>query len=137
MVATENYQALTPPETIVELELVKADVHLERALVNEEEVDEEFTHWILDTGTSHSRETKYHRTIDLYWHVKTLLGKVMTERSTAFNEILLQMEYLQLQIRAVDQKISLLAERTVGLDLNEPREDQPQVPEATVPSPPV
>jgi len=79
----------------------------------------------------------YHRIVDLYWHVKNLLGKVMTKRSTAYIEIILQMEYLQLQILIVDQKISLLVECMVGVDLNEPGEDQPQVPEPTVPSPPV
>jgi hypothetical protein len=40
------------------------------------------------------QEMKYHQTIDLYWHMKTLLGKVMTERNMAYNKILMQMEYL-------------------------------------------
>jgi hypothetical protein len=42
----------------------------------------------------------------------------MVERSITFNEILPHMEYLQLQIRAIDQKISLLVENMVGVDLN-------------------
>jgi hypothetical protein len=54
--------------------------------------------------------------------MKSLLGKVMIERSTTYSEIMLELEYLQLHIRAVDQKISLLAECTVGLDFNEPRD---------------
>jgi len=43
MVAIENYKKLIPPKTIAELEMVEVDVHLERALVNEEEVDVKFT----------------------------------------------------------------------------------------------
>jgi hypothetical protein len=69
-------------------------VHVKWTLVNEEAVDEEFTRWILDIDPSHSGETKHHITIDMYSHVKTMLGKVITERITTFNEILLQMEYL-------------------------------------------
>jgi hypothetical protein len=61
------------------MELIEAGVHLERTLVNKVEVDEEFTRWILDIGTSRSNETKYHKTIDLYWHVKTLLGRIIVE----------------------------------------------------------
>jgi hypothetical protein len=117
MATTENYKTITPPRTRADMELVEEEGHLERTLLNEEAVNEEFTQWIMDNGTSRSRETKYHRTINLYWHVKTLSGKVITEKSTTFNEILLQMEYLQLLICTVNQKISLLIELKIGLDL--------------------
>lgn len=61
---------------------------------------------------------------------------MMTERNTIYTEVLLQLEYLQLQARAVDQKITLLAERAVGLDINKPRDDNQQVHEETMPPPP-
>lgn len=62
---------------------------------------------------------------------------MLTERNTAYNKILMQMEDLQLQTKAVDQKITLLVERAVGLDLNEPCEDNQQVPAETINSPPI
>lgn len=135
-VATAKAFRIHTPKIRTELELVEADVWLDQILVQNEEIDAELSPWIPDTGTSHSKETKYHRTIDLYWHMKTLLGKVMTERNTTYSEILLQMEYLQLQTRAMDQKSTLLAKRAVDLDLNEPREDNQQVPMETMNSPP-
>jgi hypothetical protein len=70
---------------------------------------------------------KYYKTIDLYWHIKALLGKVITDRNIATNEVMLQLEYLQLQTKVVDEKVSLLAEWTVGLNLNEPNDEIPQV----------
>jgi hypothetical protein len=37
------------------------------------------------------------------------------------------MKYLQLQIKSMDQKSTLLAKRVVGLSPNEPREDNREV----------
>jgi hypothetical protein len=83
-----------------------------------------------------SQETKYYCTIDLYWHIKALLGKVMADRNTGTNELSVQLKYLQLQIKLVDQKVSLLVEKTVGLNFNEPSERIPHVPKDNVPPPP-
>jgi hypothetical protein len=43
MASAEEFHALTPPETMENLELVEADMRLEKALTNNEEVGVEFT----------------------------------------------------------------------------------------------
>lgn len=58
------------------------------------DIDAELTDWIPDTGSSKSQKTNYYHTIDLYWHVKALLGKVMADRQAGNNEISLRLEYL-------------------------------------------
>jgi len=110
--------------------------------------------WIPDTGSSLSRETTYTRTIDLYWHMKSLLGKVMDVKSNLYwhmksllrkamagsnmlnSNMLLQMEYLWLQIKALDLKISLVVERAAGLNFNDPSEGNQQVSADTINSSP-
>jgi hypothetical protein len=55
--------------------------------------------------------------------MKSLMGKVLTERNEACNKIMLQLDDMQLHIRGVDHKVSLLA----GLDFLAVNDDQPQV----------
>lgn len=47
--------------------------------------------------------------MDLYWQIKTMMGKVLVERNEDYNEILLQLDDMQLQIKDVDYKVSVLA----------------------------
>lgn len=59
-------------------------------------------------GTSRTRETKYNKTVDLYWQMKTMMGKVLVEKNESYNEILIQLDDMQLQIKEVDYKVSVL-----------------------------
>jgi hypothetical protein len=56
-----------------------------------------------------------------------LMGRVLVERHEAHQEILLQLDDVQLQIKLVDHKINLLADKLVGLDLTNLDFPQPQV----------
>jgi hypothetical protein len=134
--STNAFKVHTPLEIRVKLEIAKVDVHLDRNLVLDEEVDVELCPWISDTGSSQTREMKYHKTTNLYWHIKSLLGKMLTKRNGAHNEILTQMEYIQLQIKAVYHKITLLARKT-SLELINSRENHQHVPEEVANYPPV
>jgi hypothetical protein len=134
--STEAFKTYIPREIHAKLEIVEVDIRLDCNLVPDEEVDAELCQWILDTCSSHSRDMKYNRTIDLYWHMKTLLIKMLAERNIAHSEILMQMEYLQLKIKVVDHKITLLAEKAVGLDLNASCKENQQVPMEESNSPP-
>jgi hypothetical protein len=40
----------------------------------EQEVD-----WIIDTGTTRTQETLYHKTLEMAWHIKMLIGKVKAD----------------------------------------------------------
>ena len=41
------------------------------------QIDKEAMVWILDIGRTMSRDTHYSKTLDLYWHIKSLLRYVM------------------------------------------------------------
>jgi len=45
----------------------------------------------------------------------------------AYRKILVQMEQIQLQIKPMDHKITLLAKKEAGLDLNDSCEDHQQI----------
>jgi hypothetical protein len=40
-------------------------------------VDMQVGRVILDLGCTRNRDSKFHRTVDLYWHVKTLMAQSM------------------------------------------------------------
>ena len=39
--------------------------------------------WIMDPGTMQSMETLYHKTVEMVWRTKMLMGKVSTEKKAA------------------------------------------------------
>jgi hypothetical protein len=136
MASTKVFNVHTPTKIPIELEPMEAYIRLEIITASYKDIDVDLTAWFLDTWSSFSQETKYYCTIDLYWHIKALMGKFMADMNTYTNEMSLQLEYLQLQIKVVDQKFSLLAENTMGLNFNEPSKGIPHVSEEKVPSPP-
>jgi hypothetical protein len=69
------------------LETLEADIRLERISTSDSEIDAEMTAWIPDIGSSQSREAKYYKTIYLYWHVKALLGNIMTNKHATHNKL--------------------------------------------------
>lgn len=137
IVAAENFIAHTPLETQAALGILEVDVQLERNMTLDNEIDAVMVARIPNTGSSRSRDTKYNRTIDLYWHMKGLLGRALKDKQAAQNELYMQLEYIQLQIKALDRKVYILAEKTMGLSFNSPNEETPQVSGDNVPSPPI
>jgi hypothetical protein len=71
-------------------------------------------HGFLDLGTTQARESQYLNTIDIYWHIKMLMGHFLIEQHEAHQEILLQLDDVQLQVKLVDHKLNLLADKLVA-----------------------
>jgi len=51
------------------------------------EVADTTIRWIPDVGTTHARETKYWKTMEIYWHVKILFGQTLQISKKAQNMI--------------------------------------------------
>jgi hypothetical protein len=117
----------TPPAIQIKLDLVEVDVWVLRHFIVDKEVHENICSWIPDLVSSRAMVSQYYKTIDLYWHIKALMGKVMVERNEAHKEILLQIDDVQLQIKLVDHKLNLLVVKIVGLDFSKLDYSQPQV----------
>jgi len=63
----------------------------------EEEVD-----WIINSGKSHTRQTLYQRTLEIAWHVKTLVEKLQVKATE--ERIKRQMES-SLRMKAIEQRM--------------------------------
>lgn len=58
---------------------MEEEARLQHGHIENDIVDQELG-WIPDTDTDYTWDTKYFRTIDLYWHMKSLLGQALFER---------------------------------------------------------
>jgi len=58
-------------------------------------MDADIGFWLLDLGTYRYHANLYSKTVDIYWIIKTLMGKVLVERNEAHRQILLQLDEVQ------------------------------------------
>jgi hypothetical protein len=91
-------------------------------------VDAEFVPLLPDTGSTGARDTKYLRTIDLYWHMKTILAKAITVRDAAQTEMARKIEFIQLQKQLTNKKLNIMAAKQ-GIIFNADVEETTQVPQ--------
>jgi hypothetical protein len=66
--------------------------------------------------------------MDIYWILKTLMGKVLVERNEAHQEIFLQLDDIQRQLQEMDQKIDKIVgkeEEMVGEGMEHPQQQVP------------
>jgi hypothetical protein len=56
------------------------------------------------------------------------MGRFLVERHESRQEILLHLDDVQLQVKLLDHKLNMMAEKIVGLDLANLDYPQPQVP---------
>jgi hypothetical protein len=59
------------------LEEAEATIHLERTMTIDQELADTTIHWNPNVETTRARETKYWNTMELYWHIKILLGQML------------------------------------------------------------
>jgi hypothetical protein len=111
--ATEAYEAHTPPHIHVELDLAEADARVLHRFFDHDVVDAEIGQWIPDPGSYRERATLYTKTIDLYWLLKTMMGKVLVERNEAHEEIFLQLDEMQMEILGLGRKMDRLLNSNV------------------------
>jgi hypothetical protein len=90
-------------------------------------LDADMCSWVPDTSSSRTMETKYFKTIDLYWKNEFIMVKVLVEINETYNEVFLQLDDVKLQIKLVDYKITLLVKKLASLDFSELNISQPHV----------
>jgi hypothetical protein len=84
---------------------VEEDIHLDRRNIHERKIDADIVDWILDLGSSRARDTKYWTMVDLYWHIKTFVGKVLQDREDDREEILTQLAEVKQQLQEIKSTI--------------------------------
>jgi hypothetical protein len=65
---------------------LEAEVHQERSETLDVEFNVELVPF-MNTGSTREKEKKYFHTRDLYWHIKTLLNKAITDRVVGHNKL--------------------------------------------------
>ena len=63
--SAEAYQAHTPPEIRVKIDLAETNIRVPRHFISNEEVVHPTGWWIPDPGTNRARESQYLNTIDI------------------------------------------------------------------------
>jgi len=79
---------------------------------------EKFNEWIQDPGNTRSHMVLFNISLDLYWTMKILLGKVLIKHGEAYNKLLLQMDSIKedlapltkmrLQLQVIEAKHNIL-----------------------------
>nr|ACN40789.1 unknown [Picea sitchensis] len=78
----------TPPKKIkAEIDLAEEDVIFLRHFVFGEEVNTNIFPWIPDPSSSRAKESKYYRTVELYWQSNMLMGKVLLDRNELHQDV--------------------------------------------------
>jgi len=72
----------------VEVGAMENRVQAKRHHTPSEMISSELSLWILDTGFSRTHESKYMKTINLYWHIKDLIACAMEGRNNMGKAIL-------------------------------------------------
>jgi hypothetical protein len=68
------------------------EIWMERSITPNWEVEETITNWFLDVVHSRGWETKNWKTVELYWHLKTLIGQILQAKEGAQDNIQLQLD---------------------------------------------
>ena len=71
------------------IEQNEASVKTKMQSICHEDIEEEIVPWVQDAGSTKSKETKYFKTIALYWQMKALLGKSLIESKIENQKLLL------------------------------------------------
>jgi hypothetical protein len=64
-------------------------------------VDEAIINWVSDIGSLRGHKTKYWKMVELYWHLKVLLGQMLQNKEDTHNTIQLQLDEFHLMLQEV------------------------------------
>ena len=107
------YQATVPQKGKDAVENWEEELKVERERKDKKKVAQEVD-WIIDMGTTRTRETLYHKTIEMAWHTKMLIGKVKVgweeTRMEDQQEMHTLMEDIQRRVSELENIVKLLVE---------------------------
>lgn len=115
-----RYNDTTPTEIHSITSDMEDEVCFNSHFILHQHVEKDTRNWIPDTGNTRSRQTRYIQTIDLYWHIKTLLGHVLVEHSKSQTELLLCIDDILEKVHKLEISVSTLIKKLVALPNNSP-----------------
>jgi hypothetical protein len=74
---------------------IEEDVKVIRVYVENSKVDNKASLFVLDLGSSIARNTKFFRTIELYWHTKDFIAQEMLAKELGFKVLRKRIEAIK------------------------------------------
>jgi hypothetical protein len=95
--ATTHYHNYVSPSTQETMHPIEGEVKIIRAYQDDEEIDRQVGDIILDLGCTRNRDTKFHHTIELYWHTKTMVSQAQLPNEKYYMQLCQRLEALEHQ----------------------------------------
>jgi hypothetical protein len=87
---------------------LEEDVQQLREFQDDEEIEAQIGDLIMDFGCSHSRNSKFFQTLELYWQTKTLVALGMLPKEQDFRQLKARQEALEIQTAYVVEVVNWL-----------------------------
>jgi hypothetical protein len=94
---------------------IEKDVKVVRVYVEDSEVDNQVAPFVLDLGSSIARDTKFFRTIEIYWHTKDFVAHTMLAKELEFKASRQRMEAIEVENNLLLSLVSWLVKKNGGL----------------------
>lgn len=100
------------------------------------QVNRDIRHKIPKIGNSTiAHYSSYMQTINLYWHIQTLMGRVLTACTNTQQEIMIYMAKLMDKVDQLNKKVFVLAQKLANFDFSSSDDDNDPQPPVPVDSP--
>jgi hypothetical protein len=111
--ASQMYQINVLQKGKEAIEKWEEEIKAERGGKGKNQVEQEVD-WIIDTGETRTRETLYHKTLEIVWHTKMLIGKVKEDndetRGMDQRELRTMVEDIQRRVSGLETIVKLLVD---------------------------
>jgi hypothetical protein len=99
----------------VSMSALEDEVLLVHEFKEDSEVDLKVGRVIPDLGCTKTRNSKFFHTLELCWHVKTMVALDMLPKDEYFHQLKARMEMLEIQMEYMSKVITWLARKHKGL----------------------
>jgi len=101
--ALNEFRNQTPPRIQRVLAMVETKIRQERKAIHDWEIDAKIDNWVANIGKSRERETKYMKTIELYWYIKTFMGNILLDNEEEKGEITKHLAEVWKQLQGIKE----------------------------------
>jgi hypothetical protein len=116
--AVRMYQTSVPQKGKEVVESWEEEIKVERGSKEMDKIAQEVD-WIRDMGVTRTRETLYHRTLEMAWVTKMLIGKVKADRDETRREEQLEMKSLLEDIQRRVSGLETMFKMLVDIEKNQ------------------
>jgi hypothetical protein len=92
---TEFYHQFVSPDDKSTMSTLEEEVRMNRTYKENKEVEEQVGDIIPNLGSTKTRNSKFYRTLELYWHTKTMVALGMLPKDQDFRQLKQRMETLE------------------------------------------